>query len=707
MSGGDTGRAIEFTGLAPHGNPDGRDGERNSGMRWTRGGASGALSGRWARIAGLCCVVLLAALMPAARAEVARQDADVTLGYACHLPSGLRQATVRIRASFPARTEPSAVIEPSNVAVTVTFPRAVADEILGPEAATVAGSARLGVLATQANRPSGTEWSGLSIPRTGASRPLRITASGPVPSSTAGAQGDVIFSAGVLALRLDVRKSGGTPAAAMLECTPNLGQSTTLATVPLVGAAEGGGSGAGTAQAPGIGTPGAAADGPRTTAEPFCPPPPDPPEFNKDLEEHWPPLRGAQLFVVNGTPACATVDGRSNVNKLKGAAPMRGISSIIVNKELWLRPGIPPYVQQRHVARTDLIPTRATFLTFDFMPTTAEMEIKQIGNMNIAVEREGTAFEGAPLITTAIGEVSIRVVKAWVNGTPLKVGPNCRTADKMLLIAHGRSDSDPPYLLDSGGQLTATVAIPEFTGCGTDGDDLDRLLTASISGPGNFLRLLQGTLCDPARNDPVTPCPPGAYGFTITPGGEFRGTFEETPPAVFSLDGLGVPLGSLTCGTSTITGNLGSGPQIPPEKLGQVTGFSFGDCVGSGELEGKGRFAITANGLPATLRQPLVSAIPNGQLSLQFRVPRLRAESDACRLDFVAPPGANSPDVIVDMIYNNRTKQLQLTALGNAALVSDSPGCPNGGTVSIQPPFAFYEGIDQHFRFGGAQPPLP
>jgi hypothetical protein len=274
----------------------------------------------------------------------------------------------------------------------------------------------------------------------------------------------------------------------------------------------------------------------------------------------------------------------------------------------------------------------------------------------------------------------------------------------MLLVVQGRSDNDPPYTLDSGGQLTGTVEIPQFTGCGTGGDDLDRLLTASISGPGNFVRLFQGALCKPADgNTTLNPCPPGAYGLTITPGGEFRGTLaESSPPAVINLGTPPAP--SVTCSKSTITGNLRSGPQIPPQHLGEVTGLNFSDCAGSGTLEGA-NFTITSNGGPATIQNTTPGTIPpSGDMNLQIRLPSLRVESDFCSLE-IRPLGSNATTVGVQMTYNTVTHRLQLTGISSGVASNPSNGCPSGSVLLAQGPS--YEGIVQNIRFGGEQPPLP
>ncbi len=59
------------------------------------------------------------------------------------------------------------------------------------------------------------------------------------------------------------------------------------------------------------------------------------------------------------------------------------------------------------------------------------------------------------------------------------------------------------YLLSSGGPLTGEVTIPAFKGCGTKGESLDRLLTASIAGPGNHVKQIQGQTCNVGVEEPT------------------------------------------------------------------------------------------------------------------------------------------------------------------------------------------------------------
>lgn len=103
--------------------------------------------------------------------------------------------------------------------------------------------------------------------------------------------------------------------------------------------------------------------------------------------------------------------------------------------------------------------------------------------------------------------MSIRLFDVTVNGEPVDVGPDCRSARPMHVTLTGIGQFFPlptGYNIGRGGPLTGTVTIPPFTGCGV-GEDLDPLFTGSISGPGNFLKLTQGRLC--AANN-GRGCPP-------------------------------------------------------------------------------------------------------------------------------------------------------------------------------------------------------
>jgi len=181
-------------------------------MRRTLGGSSGAPAGRWARISALCCIVLLAALMPAAQAEVAPQEADVTLDYGCQLAPGPRQVSIRVGATFPGAGVVGQPIQPKDVTVRVTLPPATVADLTEQGVATVAGAVDLATMVAQNGKSSDAAWTGLAaratpIPETGG---LTLVASGPVPPATVTAPGDVRFTAGLLGLTLTPKKADGS-----------------------------------------------------------------------------------------------------------------------------------------------------------------------------------------------------------------------------------------------------------------------------------------------------------------------------------------------------------------------------------------------------------------------------------------------------------------------------------------------------------------
>ncbi len=105
--------------------------------------------------------------------------------------------------------------------------------------------------------------------------------------------------------------------------------------------------------------------------------------------------------------------------------------------------------------------------------------------------------------------MAISLSNVDVNGVPLAVGPHCRPVSPvhLVLIAKGENTLPPKgYTVPTGGPLTGMLTIPPFTGCGVT-ENLDAVLTGSISGPHNFLKMTQGKLCAPAQPHGLT-CPP-------------------------------------------------------------------------------------------------------------------------------------------------------------------------------------------------------
>ncbi|MEX0428450.1 hypothetical protein AB3X52_12535 [Nocardioides sp. DS6] len=120
------------------------------------------------------------------------------------------------------------------------------------------------------------------------------------------------------------------------------------------------------------------------------------------------------------------------------------------------------------------------------------------------------------------GQVKVRVNRIAVDGIDLHLAAGCTTgAVDLVARAQGfwandpenvPEKQDPPlvpgtaaaatwmakrglFSLANGGSLSGTVTIPPFSGCRTrTGEDVSRLLTAAISGPGNRVTVGAGTV---------------------------------------------------------------------------------------------------------------------------------------------------------------------------------------------------------------------
>ncbi|MFB4317864.1 DUF6801 domain-containing protein [Actinomadura sp. 21ATH] len=657
------------------------------------------------RLAGAGAVMVLAALLTSAEAVAAVQRADLTLTYSCGLASGPKAVTVRLKGEFPATAAPGAQIRPEKIGLTVTASRAALAGIVTADTATVAGRAGLQTLVTQDRRPTGAEWPGLTVKETAVrgKDPVVLTATGPVPAATLAATGDAVFSAGELALRLDPRKADGTSAGtpAPLSCTPALGQDTTFVTVPL-GTADGE-QPAGGDPAPGQGNAPGQRNTPRAAPEDACPAMPEGglnPDFPKPTPE---PGSDPQPPALDRS--CARVDGNANVDKLKGASKVSGAASVLIGVEQFARfrslPDDHGYVQARTIAKSYLDSIQSTFLTFDFMPTTAKMEITQLGNANAIAEGPDWADSPHPTRTRVHADVSIRLFDVRVNGTPMDVGPNCR-AEPARLVVQGNSEAEFPYRVEDGGLLTGTVDLPGFKGCGV-GENLDRLFTASVSSKGNYVRLVQGPVCyvDGNASPNIFPCPPTGYGYTNEPGGDWRAT---SGPLDFKVS-VGTSR-SIVCDSSTITGSFKNGSQIPPVRLGTLKSMRFHGCKGAGSgLAALGPVELTVEGLPSHIRHnPQVGFdASTGTLNLNFLNTRMTGRAGACT--FAMNPNGDAGYMKPQFIYKNGESRLTFDT-GTIATLGDNQNCSIRLSGTFGPREAIVYTLDnpQNFKYGTTTP---
>ncbi|GAA4835331.1 hypothetical protein GCM10023235_07550 [Kitasatospora terrestris] len=261
---------------------------------------------------------------------------------------------------------------------------------------------------------------------------------------------------------------------------------------------------------------------------------PEPPEGALDAGRLPPVPEGAMVlpdpeYPFPSVPACAYADGFANVAKLGQATlvndPAKSPALVGLNltrRLVMLWGDTDGYFEADSLGELKLPVAESTFLTYGFVPTTAKIEFTPLGLLTIVAT--GNANWNQPSLFTIGGHQSMRIYDVKVNGTPLDVGPDCRTAEPVDLVLKGRQDGylpdggdgKPDYTLQGGGPLAQTdLYVPPFTGCGSHGEDLDALFTAAVSGPGNSLNLMQGPICTPTSDQPngcepeiVIPDPP-------------------------------------------------------------------------------------------------------------------------------------------------------------------------------------------------------
>jgi len=162
-----------------------------------------------------------------------------------------------------------------------------------------------------------------------------------------------------------------------------------------------------------------------------------------------------------------------------------------------------------------LPPIRATLLAFGFTPVSATIQISEIGSLNIALiacgdlsnPNKSDKCPNPPPKNVALffGRVTLRIYDVAVNGVPLNVGAHCQTATPFDLDLVG---VPPSYIVSAlHGVLTGTVTVPKFTGCANGSDNLDPIFDATVSGPGNFVKVNQAPFCSPTVTPP-NGCPP-------------------------------------------------------------------------------------------------------------------------------------------------------------------------------------------------------
>ncbi|MZD10164.1 hypothetical protein GTW43_34560 [Streptomyces sp. SID5785] len=513
-----------------------------------QGGGRGSVA-RSLRVAPIASVVLAAGLLsgPGSHADEGQPTAQIA--YDCAVPDpppttsdpsggatdsaggstpsagdSTVRASVRIGTQLPLTAAPGRPIRPGTVTVEAALPFDGLAGLLPPGANGLASDGALGVRIQQGKASADATWSGLTAdaavpPSDGA---VHLAATGEAPTITVSDAGDVDLHAGSLALKL-TPSTDGVPATASsftLTCAPadKDPATTRLAHISVpdgsTGTGEPSASGApdsrgtrrdGIAVAPQEDGPtGASTCGPAPTGVP-------------DLSQIPDPLPGTVLGPLKPQPgirACAYAVGLSTIKKLDGSmvindpAKEPGLMNVRASMQTQgsIAPG-PFYSRIDNLGELALPDAESTFLGFGFTPVTAKASFEN-EQITISTGTIGSSPNAKPFAVATFLQ-SLRLHDVEVNGTPLDVGPDCRTTKPYRVTLRGDFTSTTGRYINvlSGGILKGMVDIPAFSGCGTHGEDLDPLFTASISGPDNYIVMNQAVTCLP--DFPGTPqCPP-------------------------------------------------------------------------------------------------------------------------------------------------------------------------------------------------------
>jgi hypothetical protein len=456
-------------------------------------------------------VVMVAAGMTAGSAGAAGQRAvNLRLVYSCAFPSGPQQVGAQVTGTFPADATAGKPIQPTGTGITVTLSHDAVANLAWTKADTVTLTAALSTGFTEGSKPVTAAWRDLrsasaAIPQTG---PLSLSATGAAAPVTVAAAGNVTATVGDLTLLLTAHTANGrqaSPHSMQVSCVPGANQDTSLARIAVTGSAP-------------TRVPASPQDNPAK-----CLP------FPKNLKLNPrfplpPPLPGSKVF-HSPTNGCAYAAGFANERKLHEAALVGpGLADLKLGKTVYSKPpskGKPyTYLQIREPGKLqyhglpELPPARATLLGFGFMPVSATLQISEIGTLNADLISCGPAPKCPKPVPPAPPQknialffmrVSLSISDVHVNGVPLNVGPHCQTSPFDLDL----TGLPPAYNIGAQfGVLTGTVTVPQFHGCADGTENLDPIFTASVSGPGNFVKVTQAPFCTPVNGGGCPPAKP-------------------------------------------------------------------------------------------------------------------------------------------------------------------------------------------------------
>ncbi|TDB79881.1 hypothetical protein E1264_34885 [Actinomadura sp. KC216] len=642
-----------------------------------------------AGITGCCTAAGLLAGPPPARAALAAE-----IPYTCATDVAVHRVTVRVAGGrTPARASAGEAIRPGRVSLDLAVPEALEREMLRdvpaaeapatpatPAAsgmrqdgtARLTGVANLSVVVSQGGQGAEeTNWPVFHVRESGdGTGPLRLAGEGPVPGVVPPAPGGVTWTAARLAFALTTETGGTTTSSPAMVCTPE--RKVILGSVPVSPARSGS---AGDTTPSGQSAAGSAERLPECIRVPDYRT--DPAwDFNEDPRlldvfdiPSLPDPKGAENWVENpadpsrrrGSPYCIRAAGFANVKKVGAATPVAALT--LLRRAVY---GMAPnrntgntanYFQQRGYFNTETMPSTASVLSFGFMPTTATATVRQVappgpgstglttGNLRtdlaLNAGRPGAKRDGVEIgdETWTKAFVQMGVGETSVNGVRLDLGAECGTSPTILSLNTFTGDYRTGRLnITDGSALTGHIEIPKFTNCGV-GEDLSPLLTASISGPGNYVQIESGPWCNTNVSTEKCDETTEPMTWTVTPGGPV--TITQAP---LVLTG---PAGSeLRCESLVMKGKLREGHWNSRFVIGKFGDVRFNGCT---QRTGTRTSPVELAAVGTPWAFSVNAANPDGTASVQISRVFFTADLPAgqgqglCRVRFGARD-ANLPD---------------------------------------------------------------
>ncbi|MFI0404610.1 DUF6801 domain-containing protein [Actinomadura sp. 3N508] len=664
-----------------------------------------------------CCTAagLLAGPLPA-RAALAAE-----IPYTCATDVAVHRVTVRVAGGrTPARASAGEAIRPGRVSLDLAVPEALKREMLRDvptaappatpaasgmrqdETARLTGVANLSVVVSQGGRASGeeTNWPVFHIrEKGGGTGALRLTGEGPVPGVVPPAPGHVTWTAARLAFALTTNTDGTTTSSPAMVCTPE--RKVILGSVP-VGLASNRQAGT---------TPSTQSAAGNAARLPECIRVPDyrtdPAwDFNEDPRlldvfdtPSLPDPKAPENWVENpadpsrrrGVPYCIRAAGFANVKKVGAATPVaaltllrRAVYGMAANRATG---NTANYFQQRGYFNTEAMPSTASVLSFGFMPTTATARVQQVappgsgstglttGNLRtdlaLNAGRPGAKRDGVEIgdETWTKAFVQMGVGETSVNGVRLDLGEKCGTSPTILYLNTFTGDYRTGRLnITDGSALTGHIEIPKFAHCGV-GEDLSPLLTASISGPGNYVQIESGPWCNTNVSTEKCDETTEPTTWTVAPGGPV--TITQAPLVLVGPAGT-----ELRCDSLVMKGKLREGHWNSRFVVGKFGDVRFNGCTQRTATR-TSPVELAAVGTPwaFSINAPNPDGTASVQISRVFFTADLPAGQSRCKVRFGARD-ANLPDekpAEIQGDYDNASHSFTVPA--GAQLKINGAGC--------------------------------